>query len=125
MAESFFLNQRRPSGVEIRQGGNLPHREKEGATYAVTFRTADSLPQSIFDRWRREKADLLRRAEMEKRGPSVHEQVRLDWLTSEAVQEYLDAGHGACPMRDSHCAKIVADALQFLRAFAMRWPLGA
>ena len=41
--------------------GSLPHREQPGATYFVTYRTADSGPRATFDSWKRERADALLR----------------------------------------------------------------
>ena len=36
--------------VTIRDRGRLPHWEKDGATYFITFRLADSLPKSVLER---------------------------------------------------------------------------
>jgi putative transposase len=39
---------------------NLPHLRLEGATYFVTFRLADSIPQSVASRWEDERRAWLR-----------------------------------------------------------------
>jgi REP element-mobilizing transposase RayT len=44
---------------------------------------------------------------------SRHEEERLAHLYSEKVEDYLDAGHGACYMNDNRVAKVVADAFLF------------
>jgi hypothetical protein len=38
----------------------LPHWRQPGATYFITFRLADSLPQSVLHQWRHERAIWLR-----------------------------------------------------------------
>lgn len=38
---------------------NLPHWRAEGATYFVTFRQADSIPESVLIRWRVELEEWL------------------------------------------------------------------
>ena len=38
-----------------------PHWSQAGAIVFITFRTADSIPQEVLDRWDREKHDWMRR----------------------------------------------------------------
>ena len=38
-----------------------PHWSQAGAIVFITFRTADSIPQEVLDRWEREKHDWMRR----------------------------------------------------------------
>jgi REP element-mobilizing transposase RayT len=90
----------------------LPHWTLEGATYAVTFRLGDSLPKSILDAWLLEREDIVRTAAQMNRPLSLAEEKRLNKLYSEKVGKYLDAGHGACWMKQEHIARIVADALE-------------
>src|SRR5712664_600135 len=47
------------SGIHTR--GYLPHVKREGASYFVTFRLADSLPTEVLLAFEREKAERLRR----------------------------------------------------------------
>ncbi len=47
------------STIQRRQGHHLPHWTKSGATYAVNFRLADSLPASVLDAWRQERKEIL------------------------------------------------------------------
>src|SRR5215831_6304674 len=53
--------------------GNLPHWRQEGVTYFVTFRLADSIPQSTLDLWVRQRDDWLRR-HSEPRTPELREE---------------------------------------------------
>ena len=47
------------SGIHSR--GYLPHVKREGASYFVTFRLADSLPQEVLLKFQAERAERLRR----------------------------------------------------------------
>ncbi len=98
-------------GMTIRQGAYLPHWTQEHATYAVTFRLADSLPADLLRAWQEERRDIVKRAEQQGRSLSAHEEERLAKLYSEKIEAYLDAGHGKCWLRDERIAAVVRDAL--------------
>ena len=95
----------------IRHGANLPHWRRDGATYAVTFRLADSLPQDVLQRWKAEREYTVRRAEQMGRPLSEIELCRLNELHSERVEKWLDQGHGSCILRDGRVARLVRDAM--------------
>lgn len=97
--------------VRIRQGSYLPHWSRNGATYAVRFRLADSLPKKVLEAWLFEREDIVRTAEHMGRALSEHEEERVRYLHSEKVERYLDAGHGNCWMKEDRIAEIVANAL--------------
>jgi hypothetical protein len=98
--------------IHKRQGYYLPHWTRAGATYAVTFRLADSLPQAVLQTWLAERENTIRTAGQMGRPLSEHEQQRLQKLHSERVETYLDAGHGECRLRQPAIAQLVADALR-------------
>lgn len=83
-------------GNRIRNRGYLPHWESEDGIYFVTFRLADSLPQSVI----RE----LRRTEFVK----PKEEQRL----ARKLEDFLDQGAGAGILRQPPVADIVASALR-------------
>jgi REP element-mobilizing transposase RayT len=83
-------------GSRIRNRGYLPHWESEGGIYFVTFRLADSLPQSVL----RE----LRRTELVK----PKEEQRL----AQKLEDFLDKGAGSCILRQPRIADIVTAALR-------------
>ncbi|MCC7508769.1 MAG: transposase [Planctomycetes bacterium] len=99
---------------EVRESsrGYLPHWDQAGATYFVTFRLADSIPDEVRKRIELERWDIVRTAEQAGRTLSANEQERLEALYSERVDELLNAGHGACHLKDDRCAEVVADALK-------------
>ena len=75
--------------------GYLPHRYEPGLTQFVTFRLADSFPESLRSEWEhlwRIEDDPERRTELE---------------------TYLDSGRGACHLRRPEISEIVESALRF------------
>jgi REP element-mobilizing transposase RayT len=95
----------------MRQGAKLPHWRQENATYAVTFRLADSLPASVLEGWRRERREIVERAILMERSLTKYEEERLAELYSDKVQQWLDRGHGSCALRDPRVAGLVAGAI--------------
>src|SRR5438094_523247 len=74
--------------------GYLPHRDEPGLTQFVTFRLADSFPESLRSEWEhlwQIEDDRERRIELE---------------------DYLDKGRGACHLRRPEVAALVETALR-------------
>ncbi|MBX3474616.1 MAG: transposase [Planctomycetes bacterium] len=92
--------------------GHLPHWDQSGATYFVTFRLADSLPEEARQRIDSARQEIFRRAEQESTPLTASEHEALDGLYTERMDEFLNAGHGACYLADVRCAQIVARAIQ-------------
>jgi urease accessory protein len=88
----------------IHSRGYLPHWDFADSVQAITFRLADSLPNSVIGEWKRElKAaisssdeQISRRAQIE-----LHRRISI----------YEDAGHGSCLLGDARNAKLVQDIL--------------
>ncbi len=100
----------------------LPHWEQAGATYFITFRTADSMPHDVVERWLEERADWLRRNGIDPRAADwkwqrellpaprrrdYHEQLVEKW------ESKLDDCHGECLLRRPELADIVATSLRY------------
>jgi len=95
-----------------RPRGYLPHWEAEGGTYSVTFHLGDSLPANVLAKLTRERETikvLLRSG----RQLTPMESVRAHQLHRKQIQEYLDANHGECILRQAEYATIVAERLAF------------
>jgi REP element-mobilizing transposase RayT len=82
--------------AHLRSRGYLPHLESERGIYFVTFRLADSLPQTVLDD--------LQLKELAK--PPEERNY------SKEVEEYLDRGAGSCCLSIASAATIVASALR-------------
>lgn len=102
---------------------NLPHWRLGGATYFVTFRLADSIPESVARRWEAERIGWLRRRGIDpgllQVNPeqfaaavaSVPLEHRADFLREQQRQFLveLDKCHGCCVLESTH--ELVANAL--------------
>ncbi len=75
--------------------GFLPHFDGGEAIQSVTFRLADALPAEVLLAWKEE----LRQS------PTQEVALR------RRIEQYVDAGHGACHLRDPRIARLVQDAL--------------
>jgi REP element-mobilizing transposase RayT len=95
------------SGIHSR--GYLPHVKHEGASYFVTFRLADSLPQEVLLTFKRQHAEKLRALGDSK--PAAHEAIDLE--LQRQIERYLDRGAGGCHLKRPDVAQRVAEALLF------------
>lgn len=95
-----------------------PHWSQDGAVVFVTFRTADSIPKEVIQRWDQEKqAWLSKRGYQGARWPllisDAPEQVRIEFNRqfNRCREDFLDTCHGECLLRRAELSKIVADSL--------------
>jgi REP element-mobilizing transposase RayT len=100
----------------IRNRGRVPHWEADPAIYFVTFRLADSLPQSVLQAFEFERRDVVATALAAGRALSASEEKRLEILFSEKIESKLDAGVGRCHMANPRVADVVAATLQHFDA---------
>jgi carbamoylphosphate synthase large subunit/REP element-mobilizing transposase RayT len=95
---------------ELRQRRrNLPHWEQSGATYFVTLRLADAVPQPVMQQWKEELEiwlkfhpepwDATTKYEYQKRFQDNREQ-------------WLDQGHGGCLLKDADVSAIVVESMR-------------
>jgi carbamoylphosphate synthase large subunit/REP element-mobilizing transposase RayT len=94
--------------VEITER-NLPHWKQIGVTYALTFRLADSLPQTLIKQWQEEREAWLKHHPKPWDEKTKHE---YDERFPERRDRWLDDGHGSCLLRDRHTAEIVAKTIR-------------
>ncbi|MBA3698302.1 MAG: transposase [Planctomycetes bacterium] len=100
--------------LQRRQGAYLPHWTlTAGGIYAVTFRLVDSLPAEVLERLTRERDELEREARNDPEGFVDDAQHRLAHLRSKRIEDFLDAGSGACWMKQARIAHMVAQSLQY------------
>jgi hypothetical protein len=89
-------------------GEHLPHLRQDGATYFVTFRLEDSLPQSKL-----RELEFVR-AEWERRHGAPRSRDDKEHLAREVmrrVEAWLDQGMGSCVLRSSDVSAILVDIL--------------
>ena len=101
---------------------NLPHWRLDGATYFITFRLGDSIPQNVRREWEYEKRKWLEargirydgehgdwRHEFEKL--SANDQRHFHKYFNRQVHACLDRGIGNCWLKREDCIRIVCDKL--------------
>ncbi|MFO7821582.1 MAG: transposase [Lentisphaeria bacterium] len=101
------------NSLQTSHGDHLPHWQCERAVYHVSFRLADSVPESRKYAWLVERQNILDNIAYLNRDPTDQERERLQHLYSEKIEKYLDAGHGECLLARPKAGRIVADALEF------------
>lgn len=99
--------------LSITSGEHVPHWSCEHAVYHVTFRLADSVPQSKRDEWIHERESIIKTAASLKRDLTDEEEKRIGYLYSERIEKYLDSGHGECLLAQTEIAELVANALKY------------
>lgn len=86
----------------------LPHWRQDGATYAVTFRQADSIPQEQLEalkRWR----IIWERENPEPRSKQQWHQFAKE-ITSK-TERWMDEGYGSCVFREPRFSRLMSDSL--------------
>jgi len=101
------------SGFHFR--GQLPHLKKEGATYFVTFRLADSIPAHEVARLKHERQAILEQARASKSPLTWHEEQQLLAWYCDKVEMLLDAGCGACWLSKPPVTELIANAVRFFQ----------
>ncbi len=99
---------------------HMPRWRQLGATYFVTFRLADSIPQSRLCQLEQLRSDW------ERRNPGVKDKRALESLARivfERIELWLDQGMGSCVLRDDCFSLLVDDSLHHFHA--QRYELGA
>ena len=89
--------------------GNLPHWYQGSAWYFITFRLADALPAAVIDTIKHERDHWKQTHDVN--NLSHQERAEYHRLFSDRYETLLNAGSGACVLRDPSTAKIVEDAL--------------
>ena len=75
---------------------HLPHWTQAGRTYFITFHLGDSLPESKLGAWR-EQRDIWLKLHPRPWSPAVEAEYNERFAAQ--IDAWLDAGHGACPLR--------------------------
>jgi len=97
--------------LDVRTGGYLPHWEQGSVWYFITFRLADALPHSVVEKLKKERDEWKRTHNLNHL--SREEQSEYYRLFSKCYEDLLNAGSGACVLRDPVVAEIVHGALHF------------
>jgi type I restriction enzyme R subunit len=108
-----------PKGELTIREGSLPHWYQPGVTYFVTFRTDDSVPQTLLRAWHTRRDVWLHRHGINPHATNWKTLLREDAdLEAEyhaaftrEFMDYLDRGYGDCVLRQEPLRQIVSDTL--------------
>jgi putative transposase len=98
----------------------LPHWSQAGTVCFITFRTEDSMPREVLERWHADRVEWLRRHGVDGssddwkerlKGLDGRQRAEFNRMFSRRRHDELDDCHGACVLRRPELAKIVADSL--------------
>jgi threonine dehydrogenase-like Zn-dependent dehydrogenase/REP element-mobilizing transposase RayT len=96
-----------PPVIDKRKGSYLPHWSRNGATYFITYRLADSLPQEVLLQMRKDRERL---EVIFKRGQiSAANKAEYLGLIREQATVLLDSGYGECWLKREEIAEIVVE----------------
>jgi len=87
----------------------LPHWQQDGATYFITYRLADSIPQELISRWRKER-DAWIALNPQPWDPDTEAEYHR--LFSAELDRMMDLGHGSCVLRNREIQELVADTFR-------------
>jgi REP element-mobilizing transposase RayT len=94
------------AGIEKSQN-RLPHWKQDRATYFVTYRLHDSVPEVLMNLWRTQRDQWC----LEHPRPwSGNTEAEYHKRFSSTIDRYLDDGHGSCLLLEPANAEIVAGA---------------
>ena len=99
-----------PRTPVAKTGRQLPHWHQDGCTYFVTFRLADSIPQSKLVQWETELREWLRRHPPPRTAEQEQEYAE---QFAERFHGWLDEGLGGCWLRQPELSAVVEQALRF------------
>jgi hypothetical protein len=100
-----------PGSIQKRTRGYLPHWERDGGAYFVTFRLADSLPRTILEQII-ERRSALEYAARAGRELLPVERVNAAQMSSARIESFLDRGTGECHLARLEIATLVKSALK-------------
>ena len=101
---------------------HLPHWVQAGVMCFLTYRTEDSFPEPVLQRWLSERDSLLKQHGIDPAGDwrgavrrlPLPVRSGLQWKFTERFDQFLDEGHGACVLKRPELSQIVADNLRHL-----------
>jgi type I restriction enzyme R subunit len=109
-----------PSDERLITQRRLPHWAQDGCVVFITWRTADSMPRDVLDRWRAERnhwLDLHGIDPLQKGWKTCLQELPSDTLAeyhdrfTTRWHEALDSGHGACVLAQVEVARLISDSL--------------
>ncbi len=99
--------------IDVHNSRTYPHWELQSVVYHTCFRLADSVPMDKQKEWMEERKYYREICEKEHRTLTEDEIKRLQYLYSERIERFLDAGYGSCILQIPKVAEIVHGSLGY------------
>ena len=99
--------------METHNGKLYPHWELQYVVYHACFRLADSVPMEMQRQWMEERKQIVELCQKQQRTLTEYETKRLQFLYSEKIERFLDAGYGSCVLQMPQVAEIVRGSLEY------------
>ena len=106
MGSERFFNLRKAIDIHRR---HLPHWWQPGVSVFVTWRLADALPETLLKPWHEQRDAWLA---THPRPWSAEDEAEYTRRFGHEIEHWLDAGHGACRLRDTAAREVVMESLQ-------------
>lgn len=87
---------------------NLPHWTANGSIYWITFRLADSIPQSKLNQWKSEREQWLQLHPQPWDSGTLAE---YQHNFGDRLEMWLDRGYGSCSLRNPECRELVRQSI--------------
>ncbi len=103
--ESGFFNPYAPISIHERK---LPHWQQNGALYFITWRLADSIPESLMKDWTMDRQRWLAA-----NPPPLSAELEIEYRERfpKRIETYLDQGYGNCLLRNPESRVCLLNAL--------------
>ncbi len=84
----------------------LPHWQQDGATYFITYRLADSIPQILMNQWRQDRAHWM---ELNPQPWDTETEYEYHRRFSGELDRIMDSGFGSCVLRNLEIQDLLAE----------------
>jgi len=109
-----------PNGVITVYQRHLPHWRQNGATYFVTFRLADSIPERVLLSLKEEREEWTKVLETSRQNSPngrIPESIRAEYEAFhqrywKVIEQELDQSSGSCELRSSTARNFVSNAIR-------------
>ncbi len=99
--------------METYNGKLFPHWELQAVVFHACFRLADSVPMEMQKQWLEDRKQILELCKKQQRTLTEYDIKRLQFLYSEKIERFLDAGYGSCVLQKPKVAEIVRGSLEY------------
>ena len=106
MEDRLFFDAHQPIDITERK---LPHWNQNNKFYFVTFRLADAMPVEVMQEYKDRMMGVEKKFPLPR---TKEQQAEVDKIKHNTLEKYLDAGHGACILKEMCLRKVLVETLE-------------